>query len=83
MMREDINPSVADDPAPWSLASTASAGRRVKISILLRRNGRIAGKLVPPRGDDLTLAGTNDGISRFDMMHFCGVGRSAEGDQEA
>ena len=30
-----------------------------------------------------TLAGTNDDMSRFGVMHPCGVGRSTEGDQKA
>ena len=73
---------------PRHCASTASAVGRVKISILLWGYGRMAGKLVPPRGDGLILARTNDDISRLGVMrtgamHFCSVGRSAEGDQNA
>jgi hypothetical protein len=30
-----------------------------------------------------TLAETNDDMSRFGVMHPCGVGRSTEGDQKA
>jgi len=30
-----------------------------------------------------TLARTNDDMSRFGVMHPCGVGRSTEGDQKA
>ena len=30
-----------------------------------------------------TLAGTNGDMSRFGVMHPCGVGRSTEGDQKA
>lgn len=63
--------------------SSASAGGRVKISILLRRYGRITGKLVPPRRDDLIVAGTNDDVSRFGVVPPRGVGRSTEGDQKA
>jgi hypothetical protein len=32
---------------------------------------------------DHSLAGTNDDMSRFGVMHPCGVGRSTEGDQKA
>ena len=64
-------------------ATSASEGRRIKISIFLRRYGRIAGKLVP-RGDDHTLAGTNDDMmARAGMMHRCGTDRRTEADQQA
>jgi len=69
-------------------ASSASPVGGVKISILLWGYGRMAGKLVPARRDGLILARTNDDISRLGVMrtgltHFCSVGRSAEGDQNA
>jgi hypothetical protein len=44
----------------------ASIVGRVKISILLSRYGRIAGKLVPPWGDGL--ARVNDDISLLEGM---------------
>jgi len=49
-------------------ASTASEVGRVKISILLWRYGRIAGKLVPPRGNGLISARMNDDISLLEGM---------------
>ena len=49
-------------------ASTASEVGRVKISILLWRYGRIAGKLVPPWGNGLILARMNDDISLLEGM---------------
>jgi hypothetical protein len=64
-------------------ATSASEGRRIKISILLRRYGRIAVKLVP-RGDDHTLAGTNDDMmARAGMMHRCGADRRTQANQKA
>jgi hypothetical protein len=36
-----------------------------------------------PRGDGHTLAGANDDMSRFGVMHRRGVGRSIQGDQQA
>ena len=49
-------------------ASTASEVGRVKISILLWRYGRIAGKLVPPWGNGRILVRMNDGISLLEVM---------------
>jgi hypothetical protein len=66
-------------PAP----STAPEVGRIKISVLLRRYGRIAWKLVPTPGHDLAFAVPNDGILRFGLMHLRGIGRNTEGDQKA
>jgi len=51
---------IGDDCLLWS----AAEGRRVKISILLRRYGRITGKFVPARRNDHTLAVRNGGDVR-------------------
>jgi hypothetical protein len=64
--------------------SSAPAGGRVKISILLRRYGRIAGKLVPPRRDDLIPAGTHDDMrARTEVMQRSGAGGRRQADQKA
>jgi hypothetical protein len=68
---------------PGATVTSASEGGWIKISIFLRRYGRIAGKLVP-LGDDRTLAGTNDNMmARAGMMHCCGTDRRIQADQKA
>jgi hypothetical protein len=50
----------------------------------LRRQGRIAWKLVAGRRDADTLTGLNgDMAARAEVMHRFGVGRSTQGDQQA
>src|ERR1700746_3983669 len=68
---------------PRATVTSASVGGRIKISIFLRRYGRIAGKLVP-LGDDHALAGTDDDMmARAGMMHRCGTDRRTQADQKA
>ena len=63
--------------------STATEGGRVMSSNRLRRQGRIAWKLVAARRDADTLAGPNgDMLARAEVMHRFGVGRSTQGEQQ-
>lgn len=58
--------------------SAASEVGRVEVSVLLWRDRRVAGKLVPAWRYRLALYGTNDDaimVVRAGVMHRCGIGR--------
>jgi hypothetical protein len=55
--------------------TSASPGGRIKISVLVRRYS--------PRGNNHTLAGTNDHMmARAGMMRRCGTDRRTQADQK-
>ena len=63
--------------------STATEGGRVMSSNRVRRQGRIAWKLVAARRDAHTLAGPNgDMLARAEVMHRFGASRSTQEEQQ-
>src|SRR5712672_1194719 len=89
MTRPDVLPSAkCTASAPRiGIFRGSMAGLCAPLSTL-RRNPRGQLRMTRGRCGDHTawvhtLAGTNDDMSRFGVMHPCGVGRSTEGDQKA